>query len=751
MKRYRFVLEDLKTGIKHEMKYSPEGWDSFGVCFGRETDISSVVKSYTDGWGFWKEDAEWVKGLFYEYGVNRRIRMTIDEMEDVMRGKWRTVYRGYLDLTQTEVTTDVVNVPIVEGGLYKALENKWSEEYRYDYNAYCKVEGNVFSERAKFTSPDSISGNTVYGYTGQSAYILTGGVIVNSDDISDDFFQTTSVQLVYETQSNAMLYYDPTVLNVGNAHLRVQERVVPRLSVKWGIEMEMYTRGLSMDSSCRYLVSTANLYVVSMRMEEDGRRLLKYGAGQKWTRIGSVETRSTVSDNGVLGEAICKICPKMAGEVTLNDYVCSDEEGEEYGVFIVLELTYGKQITSDGETEIYGLATAYPNGYYNIRFSTYSLEMEYDMVINRKMISVMRSVDVFRNLIESINDGENNVEIDTRSFEEVAGGDLLTSGEGMKWNLKIEGPRRRYSVVGQIETSLSDFLAYASSVYNYQLGVDYDMEEDRYRVYLAHHDTMYGVEEIGRIGKVGSLTMNVWRDVLYTKIGVGHDAGEDVINIEREFNCKMEFGTPNTEIEESVKEWISPYIGSTRRMETELFREYKTDSDSNADIFLIAGVRAGEHTDGLPLWGIDRSISVDGGSDFPENEWNVKFSPKRMLIAHKRELESYFSFDAGNEMGFKGGDHNEDFEAGGIKEKGNVKIGKDGIFRPLTMDVKFEGSSEWIRKIEANRTGYVSFKYGGKEYRGYLSRGTDAVSIQPLREQESEMKLLVASGSEYRL
>lgn len=72
MSNYLYQISDIVSGEHYTCLHEPEGWDAYGVTYGRETGISNVVKGYVSQWTFVEEDARWLKSKLFTGGTNRR-------------------------------------------------------------------------------------------------------------------------------------------------------------------------------------------------------------------------------------------------------------------------------------------------------------------------------------------------------------------------------------------------------------------------------------------------------------------------------------------------------------------------------------------------------------------------------------------------------------------------------------------------------------------------------------------------------
>jgi hypothetical protein len=900
MEKYRFTFIDIDSNTSYSLKYGCKGWAEYGVRYGRETRISNVVKSYTDDWGFVKEDAEWLVNRLFSHGPNRRIKLVVEQCVDYLAGTYRKEYVGYVDLTQMEIGMDEVTVPVCSGGFFKALENKWGEVFDINAENLCTINGCVITETAKFQSSDGESGS--YPTIFSNFYFILGSKITNTDEISDNFFIDTDLTQVLPGKANAdnnnLMVYKATPLHEGVCFFKPRCREVRKMNLKGEVFVNVsMPKGLSVaGSSARKNHNHGELYLVyNVNPTYSGDLFLfESNPNLRWIKIAETEYMTNIS--ATYSDASTTFYLPFAFDKELHDIDTMQDNGA--GFMLVLKFwgdSYKANGTYLGDVKSSSSAT------YEISFARFDLEVSFEAQVNTdKKVSVVTAENVFKRLVSSINAGRYNVDVDTSAFLSVAENDLLSSGNMLKkaeyhtrgwfenefegdfligsqfiqmrwgdtwvivnnpsnnggyrfnrfvwymngqwinpsvtmagvgmqyapagysngnyypagqyiqfdsffygdylftcevWGIDSDGNDVHFMISpsevpadmvfgqlhtvdgylakGVLSTSLEKFLEYCYSIYNYRLGVDYDMENDRYKVYLAHHDNMFSTNAIENLGdKINDFSMRLWREKLYTRIKIGHEIDEDTVNKEREFNCMFEFGTPNTEIEENTLEIICPYIAYSRGVEEYLIEHYLSDKDGDSGkVFLIHGKGNGlDEFNNSEKYILNRNVIVIGGSLFPSYEWNVRYSPKRMLMAHKKELNGYFAFESGKVIAFKSADYNGDLRSsppisilvpvgntsligygisnqlnqGVIIEKEDMTITEERNFLPLIVTVSGMGKEGLIRKIENNRLGFLVFEYGDRTYKGYLAYDTDAVSINPMNEQQCEFKILLS-------
>lgn len=870
---YLFYFQDYDSADKKitKLKYDPDGWKEYGVNFGRETGISNVVKSYTGSWRFVKDDAAYIKGKLFAYGVNRRIRLIIKHLKDIFTETYETEYTGYLDLTQISIESSWVSVPVSEGGFFKALENRWSEDYRMQLDSICNVNGASFAETTTMLNEGEIAGQPC---TANSCigYILLGGRIQESEGVSGDFFKDTGPRFLNAT-FNAWTGVDTFLDGVteDDAFFVVRSGVIQGMSVEFDAKMSLTITNLytyAQRHRTRY-----ELYLVSTdyaNVQNGASLVFQRSVNADFIQMQYVQETKTLAN----GLATSTIQLAFAGEKTINDYDCSGGKA----FFLLARLYYGDPDAAEiwGNGVGYSWDNRYPatvgtNSTVSLKYQRYRVVCSFESQINiNKRVSAIPATRVFRQLMEHIGEGY-DVDVELAAFDDTAKDDLLVSGSGLRGVSEYLGHCYPH---GHLETSLEKFLQYCMVVYNYRMGVDYDRTHDRYTVRLLHHDDFYHESRIKKLESIGNVVFTIDRERLYTSIKCGYETRDDAINGLSEYNCVFRWLTPNTQIEGRELDLVCPYSASTRTIETYIYENYSNEKDSDEkdnEIFIIgASFKERTHSDipdfaNLPLidimgqrWDdtlvfnnnpatngghtwtsyvwyknnfdeiysegytnisglnlsagdiyyvvltdsngdvfltmfpfdadyeipfpeeqpitdmdcfeIRRKLMVTEGVAYPEYAWNIDFTPKRILMAHRRELNGCFAFNVGGRLtlntcerndalvstkeavllsGIQHGLHTFTPVVGTfgdndlVSENADVVIDDDRCFFPMLIQVETPMGKGMIGAIEGNRTGCFEFEYDGKTYKGFIAEGSDSVAVNPMNEKAGSLKLLM--------
>ncbi len=169
----------------------------------------------------------------------------------------------------------------------------------------------------------------------------------------------------------------------------------------------------------------------------------------------------------------------------------------------------------------------------------------------------------------------------------------------------------------------------------------------------------------------------------------------------------------------------------------------------NNTVYILSTTRHGTdaHT-GAAVFSLKRDIQVEGGCEFPDQEWNVALSPKRMMESHRRELNGYLAFEEGKDVVLTTCDCNAEMVAGGIQENAPFRITGERMFKPIVVEVDAPGGSEWIGMVSANRLGTIRLVQEDRVLCGYIAYGEGSVNINPMENKTSRFTLLLAEISD---
>ena len=747
MEKYKFTFTDIANSIDYLLKYEPDGWKSYGVNFGREEKLSNVVKSYTNDWLFIKEDADYLKNIVLTRGTETKIKLTISKLQ--LDG-WAVQYEGYVDLTQLSWDVNTCSAPITEGGFFKTLEANWGTEYEIDNDSLINnFNGNIFSFDARLHSSGSLLNYEVpiddpEDFTPQVSFSL--GTIVDKN-INENVLFNASIPAGFYTEIVEGTFVRATI-NEPSAHLlKINSGSILRkfkINVDINISATLQVRGNVTNNEINDFDYIYSLNLACVDIDD----LTTHGEAYTtalW-RDNSGNTQLYRSTNARTLDSTFPI------EINIQDFeILTYETNKYYYLLITLQVDLPGQMIHVQNITIDDI-------------HKYNVEITADAQLNsQRIISCTTVKDVFRSLFSANNLNKENYNLnfvdgilDTEAVDDVLSSDLGLRGFEIQ---TINGGR--YSMpTGAIVTSLEKYLQFLYIVYNIQLSVTYDKLLNIYNIKLAKFEDFYNnLANIATFDSFNKLNFTINRDILYTGVTVGFDDSEDALNGKRDINRRLRYSKAPTR-EENILELVSPYNGAARTIETYIYDNYlnfddTTQKDSNVYLLNVKFKLIDPNTN-VKLYELNRVDFnnvvypfwwVESDSLYPENEWNLKFTPNQIILNHFRELSSYFALESDKLLQCRTRGNNfiirkytGDGEYTEWGEDANIMLNGTPIFLPILTTFEAQSTSSLIADIYSNAQGYFSLTNGLK---GFISKGANSVVVNPMSQKANEFTLIV--------
>ena len=794
MKEYLFEIQDVdSTNPPYVLKNDVDGWKNYGVNYGRSTEYGSIVKSHTVSWTFVKEDAKYLRMKMFNHGVNRRLKLVVKHLKSQLNGAYETEYQGFLDLTQAEVTDVTFSCPLNEGGLFKALENRWSTEYDIPLDEKMDFTGTKIRLSNRL---DVTGGSFTIDETDKTIYVMK---LDKKNDSDTDLYSDCSGAKLIRDYGNHFTTYDEQnyFFNTGNsrcglAAVNVDFAFKAKVSLPSGSQAArvcLYLYEVDNSVFTTAWSSYGDLYIQWNTADITHGQIRRWLLAEKYTPAAAAYAETSMAFNGSRS-----ILLSTFGDKHYMLALCCEDSA--------------------------GVKTVMLNEGY--------IDVSFDVILNcNKIVQFVEPVKVFKQIVNGINDGAYNIVYDTADFESIVNdGDIrhvLTCGNGL---------RGYDGTFFSLTTSLSSFCEALYKIYNFKLGIDYDKVTDTYFVRLKEFSHFYNNTPIAPIERVNDFVIRPYREVLYTLIKVGYDTNDGSINGKQDYNSTMTFLTPNTQVEENEWNLVSPYSASIFDIETFLYNNYEkfddaVDKDTQIFILEIANSSLAElptsiieqrwndvlvvnnnpltnggysfvsyqwyansletplpngngqyynfqgvdiatelsfgnvyfckvvdvngnsyviyfngQSLGVELDGLHKPMTATAGIDFLSSAYNLYFTPKKMLLRHAREMNCYFNFDLWKWTKFHSAERNEGLVDNGIVERADVKITNDILFKPVILELTSVARRQLIQSIEANRLGYFSVEHAGKTYKAYMANDETTVEYNPMQLQPSDFILL---------
>lgn len=736
---YRFFFENRSVGLKTttELIHDVDGWKNYGVTFGRETGISNIVKSYTNSWIFVGEDANYLKSIFYRYGANSKVRLIIKKLSNYLTQSYEIDYAGYFDFTQI-VISNTVTMPISEGGFFKLLENKWSKDYEVEMNnVVLGFDGIKIPDDCFFVNKPQISAPSPGSEYAERTFLVGLKPINTEKDYN-----------LFQESISAMVTGTPNAYTLDNAFFIIKSGELNNFKISYDFKM-----GIKLTN-----VNTSIGYHWKYKLYCD---VIEFNYTQ--FALGGLNQTSIISSYPIVSP-------------TSNEWMFpqNDINAQNYEFILNKKGTINVEypVNSTGNGKVFMLrfkllvdteqSLLMPNAtstviIYNMNFycSNY-----YKINKNRKFQCV--KIDyVFQELIKSINNNKHVVEIDLTELnkyvanDEINRYDVLTDGNGLRGfalvlnaqqlsvlqsvGVNLENQGHSWT---KLTTSLEKLLKFLYIIYGLKIVLNYDIVTDKYKVSMLHEDSSFNNTQIAQIDNIKNYKIVPERELFYTDIKVGYTNKDDSVGGKEEYNGTLEFSTMITEIEQNVLDLVSPYSASVFDIETFLYNNYQNFSDGadkDSEIFVLSCKK--HATAGSGYFSIRRGVPMTSGIAFPQSAWNLELTPKRILLNHKKLLNSCFAFNLNERITLSAVKRNRTVNAGGIVELDPIIVDNDKSFYPIIIEFEAPATENLIKSIEKNRNGYISFMHNNIKYKGYLYKNS-SVTINPMNEKSSTFTLI---------
>ena len=710
--RYKFFFLDVITNTQTQLNHDVDGWKDYGIGYGRDQEVSNTVKTYASEWVFIGKDALYLRNILFTYGPNRQIRLIVKVLDDWKSDAYINDFVGDIDFSTYEYDSVTFSVIIREGGFISLMENKWNEKFDIQFNKTLNFTGKVFNSEGEFER--DMEGNYVDAITpadSQASTFILGGKLKNLDTI--DFFEDSFKSSVYPHADQP--------LEADGAFLQLNSGEIKGLTIDYDVNVEINVTLTTNSIYPDFFITRYQLLILEYNTStvENGQATLSRG-------------RRFVIDYFDLPRPLITSNPfrdtvRFQGNgFQINNINSANDKT--YFFAIVANWGYGSPDplhawVKSGTT----LSMAYDN---------YSFTPHLNVQVNlNRPVQIIDQETVFRQLIDNVNRGQYNVRLDIDKFLQASKGECLTSGLGLR-GFEL-GREDEYF---DLQTSIKDFLTWVYIAYNFKIDIIYDKYNDVYTVQLLHFDDCFNNRQITKLEKVNEVYISNYRDKMYTTIEVGYNTSGKAIGGLSEYNSILRFETPNRYIPENKWELISPYSGSVSAIETEIYenyRNFKDAFDKDQENFVMSY----HYEIDRDRFELDKSI-IDTNLPYPETQWNLPITPKRLLLHHQSEIDSIFNLDRNESLIFTTSDRYSGLIADGIIENGPVAITDRNKYRPVMITLYSEGNIDIISKIDQNRNGYFEFDYEGKIYKGYIAPVVDSVTINPMDEKASRFVIL---------
>jgi len=784
MKKWSFYLITVSNGFKYKLKHDIDEWKNFGISYGRETK-TTIIKSFSANFTFVKEDAAYLREFVFKNGFNERIKIEIY----TVRGFGNEVieYTGYLDMSDPEISGNTFKCPIYSGGFFTALDNAWNDEY--DIRAYeevADVQYNDYFKNFNFTGGE-------YELEEQLGLLDEkqnfGDVRIDLKTLFSDPFTRNflPIKKIYNRDSKLQFFNNAKQLATNGFDVNVSKEQCFIISPNKNNEGKLFFNLSGSIGDIEVTVpyeplSGTGIFYTGKIINNGYSHIIKGGvhiyiyndAGvDKWRDSDNViYSEYKLLNANLIGDVIeidstNKKLKLLLKDFNIGNFVFPIILGNQYmntGYFVAVQLeiqqfdiTYLYRPPTGSSsiiTENIFIApcTFIPNKNFTITYKNENFALNKNRIVHG-----IYHTDLFKCLIDKINTTYKvkktlpptlsesyrykiNVvtsNLDAWDFYIIASGTTLL---GSKEDVKEAG------IQSGIRTSLKSFVEYMYKVHAHKLICTYDKNNDTYNLKFISLRSCYQNAIIQKLDNVSDLIITSDRDNLYTSIKVGYSNTNDSIFGLLEYNTTNIFKTGNTELEHKELDLVSPYKAGVFDIETfvhDKYNNYEDTQDGSGEIYII-DMDMSRITETSNI--LNRKPNL---VNIPNNKIKIAFNhlitPKRILMKHDNELSSYLFYT--RILKFISSERNVNFSYFGIIEGSDETLSGNNYTLPFIAEIKVPAVMDIINKIDTNPLGYFQFEYNGKIYKGYIAEGTDSITVNPMNETSSNIKLILAKDS----
>jgi hypothetical protein len=608
---YQYGDTVLLSASLKPLEFTPDGRKKIQIQNQRNGTYFAIDRSFTLPLDYVKDGAQILKHIYYNYGVEAKVFMSICEQrlyfDATHYGFYYTLlYRGEIDLAQLKHDGTKVTVNIMEGGMVKfvkAYENtKYEIPVDVDEAVNVYMDGVELKQGAEFIVLDS----AVDDLNGNHSVPLE---LIGQETIDINIKSVERVQLggggpgdqnqkLYDDQ---LWFFMPSTTN--------------DISIEWDFFM---TASLAPGIPPNPLVQ---LFLAIRQIDETG-----FSHSQTILNQFNGPTNA-YRKNHFIGQAtVTPVQPGLGFYLFMGINIVGDTGDRAVSFFYDNQEPFEFKITD---------AT------YRYRPTT---------------IKALRPAYVFQQLISKITGGTFTAQSDylTNEINDV----VVTCGDAIRG---ITGAK--------IKTSLRDFF----TSFNSHFGLGMGMMGSTLRLEPKSFWVQY--TDFIDLGEVSKMKVYPASDLLINNIKVGTPNQEyDDVNGKQEFNTTHEYSAPITRVAKDLN-LVSVYRADCYGIEfTRLNLDGKstTDNDSDNDVFMIQ-IEDDPQPDGT--WKLDRFLNAGAtGLLTPSTVFNLYLTPARALRRNGGYIRSLFYKLEHKYLTFQTTDKNDQVVAGGITENADVQI-----------------------------------------------------------------------------
>jgi hypothetical protein len=601
----------LTSASLKPLEFTPDGWTKIQVQNQRNPTYFALDRSFTVPLEYVKDGAQILKHIYYNYGVEAKVYMSICEQklyfDNTHYGFYYTLlYRGEIDLANFKHDSTKVTVNIMEGGIVKLIKAYENTKYEIPVDVPDAVEmymdGIELKQRASFIIADST--NNFYG---NHSVPLS---LIGQESFDINIKSVERVQLGGNSggDQNNKLAQDELWFYRASTNIPI--------SIEWDFDMTaQLAPGIPPNPAVQLFLAVRNL-------RDDGSLVGPATILNQFNGPTNVYRKNNFSGTAT----ISGIEPDTSLYLFMGINIIGDTGDRAVQFFYDTDEPFYFRIT---------------DAFYKHRPTT---------------PKALRPLYVFQQLIDKISDGAYTGVSDylTNEINDV----VVSCGDAIR---EIDG--------AVIKTSLRDFFTSFNSDFGLALGMlGAELRLEPKSFWVQYTDMI-------DLGEVSKMKVSPANDLLVNNIKIGSPNQEyDDVNGKQEFNTTQERSAPITRVSRELN-LVSVYRKDCYGIEfTRLNLDGKTTTDnkSDNDVFMIH-IEDFPQPDGT--YKLDRSLNAGAtGLLTPSTVFNLYLTPARAIRRNGNYIRSLFYKLDHKYLKFQTTDKNDQVVAGGITENADIQI-----------------------------------------------------------------------------
>ena len=709
MKAKEYIYYLVNNSVKYKCSNGVNGFEEEGVKFGKETADKGVIKSYSVDFQFNLNDASYIRNILLTKGFNSQIRLDIYS-NDFIKGE-TIEYSAYMDLSTVTLYPNYLTVSTKQGGFITFLDNMMNVERTFSNNSGFK---NIIYNGNKYTFDVDFYGRKTYNPAvslleeDSTLMILPMTLFENNNNLEDLRIIVNNLEL--DVKEDSKLVNENCFIQIP------EQKYLQKINFNFNIDSFSVKYNSGVGSPVSFIPQTADIkFECKLKAYSNFKDEWLYNDDSAlftdtftiYNRFITTSHTVGVDQYGVIVDMISGRCINR----NENYYFSSDiinrisgSSSQNLKIILTLKIKYiqvnppssmpqtlSQYITNVG-SDLTGLVVT-TDVAAKCSFKDYQL-------VPNKLINAWKLSDLYMKFFE-VSRSTYNVTFNIDAIKPF--NYYLTSASELCGDTAIT-------------TTFEKLLQFIYLVTGYRHIVN--EIDGNYYCYFEKYENGFKNDEIAQIDNLSEVIIETEPDKIFTDIEVGWANEDSGIFKTYEYNTINKFRTGYSNFESNVFSLLSDYSASITDLETIAYNSGFNDKKNDKDkIFVIECYPAQED-------GYLRNVQY-ANTGVMTLCGNVAFTPKRLLMLHKYELSDLLYFE--NKINFSSSNGLADIQLNGIRENDPVTF-TDQIMQPfiLTFDgVLFQS----VKKIDANKYGYFRFLYKGNYIQGYLSEGTESVSV----------------------